>query len=352
MKNATYVLLLLLIACAWSCAKKEAEEEDEESTIATSNVEVQAARVEQGDIRQIVSAGGTLAALPDRDVKISALVAGRVNQILVTEGAAVKAGQLVARIDDSVLRDQWKQAKAVLDNARANEERQAKLFERGIAAGKEKEDAHRDFISAQAEFETAQLQLGRARVHSPINGVVSKRFVNVGEQVDGTANQPILEVADYDPIELLANLSTSYLPFVHEGQEVEVSTEAFGNMVFRGKVLSILPAIDATTGSATLRIQVPNPDLRLKGSMFATAKIVTGDHPHALFVPATALVTSNEEAKVFVIGSDSKVQERRVSPGWRDGNRIEILNGVKSGEVVVTTGSYGLAEGMKVTVKS
>jgi RND family efflux transporter MFP subunit len=131
-----------------------------------------------------------------------------------------------------------------------------------------------------------------------------------------------------------------------------VSTEAFGNTIFRGKVISILPAIDVATGSATVRIQIPNPDLRLKGSMFATAKIITGDHPHALYVPATALVTSNDESKVFVIGSDSKVQERRVDAGWRDGNRIEILKGIKNGELVVTTGSYGLAEGMKVTVKS
>jgi multidrug efflux pump subunit AcrA (membrane-fusion protein) len=84
--------------------------------------------------------------------------------------------------------------------------------------------------------------------------------------------------------------------------------------------------------------------------MFATASIIAAVHPDALNIPATGLVVTNNEPKVFVVQADNTVQERPVKTGWRDGDRVEILEGVKNGERVVTTGSYGLGDKMKVTI--
>lgn len=351
MKHTHWLILPLVGLLAVACARKNDPQGDSEDAAAVTNVEVQIAKVEQGPIRQMISASGTLAALPDRDVKISALVTGRINQIMAVEGDSVSAGQVVAKLDDSILRDEANQAKAVLENAEANEERLAKLYERGIAAGKEKEDAHRDFVTARAAYDTAALQLARAQIYSPIDGRVVKRFASVGEQVDGTAGQPILEIANFDPIEMLANLPTSYLGSVREGLDVEVRTDAFSDQSFAGKIVAVLPAIDAVTSSATVRIRVPNPDHRLRGGMFATAGIIAATHPAALFVPAAAVVVESEKTKLFVVGTDSKIIEKHVQTGWREGDRVEILQGIQKGDPVVTTGSYGLAAGMKVTVK-
>jgi len=352
MKHSYWLMVPFVAFLAFACAKKSEEPEGEsEDAAAVTNVEVQIAKVEQGPIRQVISASGTLAALPDRDIKISALVAGRINQITAVEGDSVTSGQLVAKLDDSILRDEANQAKAVLENAKANEERLAKLYERGIAAGKEKEDAHRDFLTARAAYDTAALQLSRAQIRSPINGWVVKRFASLGEQVDGTASQPILEIANFDPIEMLANLPTSYLASVHDGLDVEVRTDAFNDQTFAGKIVAVLPAIDEVTSSATVRIRIPNPDHRLRGGMFATANIIAATHPAALYVPAAAVVVENEEPKVFVVGTDSKITEKHVQTGWREGDRVEILQGVQKGDLVVTIGSYGLADGMTVKVK-
>jgi membrane fusion protein, multidrug efflux system len=350
MKTHALFVILILALCV-SCHKKAEEDEDAAPDVSAANVEVDVATVQQGEMRQVVPVSGTLSALPDRDVKISALVPARVDQLLVIEGDTVSQGQILARLDSTTLEDQAKQAKAVFDNAKQNEEREKKLFERGISAGKEVEDAHKDFVSAEAAYNTAAVQLSRTVIRSPIAGNVAKRFVSVGEQVDGTPANPIVEVANFDPVELVANLPTSFLAAVHEKQAAEIKTDAYPNVSFSGNVVSIFPAVDPSTGSATLRIRVPNPNHQLKGGMFATGTIIANAHPNALFIPASALVMNNEVAHVFVVGTNSKAQERTIEIGWRDGNKVEVLKGLSKGETVVTTGSYGLAEGMTVTPK-
>jgi membrane fusion protein, multidrug efflux system len=339
------VLLVLLGFC--SCSHNAQAPEEEESS-ANATVEVKTATAQQGTMRQITPVSGRLNALPDRDVKVSALVPARINRVAVVEGDAVQKGQVVVTLDDSTLRDQLTQAKAALENARSNEERVNRLFERGIAAGKENEDAHKEFVTAQAAYDTARTQLERTRVLSPISGVIVQRFHGAGEQVDGTGSDPVVEVADFDPIELVASLPTSYLGAVQTGQPASVHTEAYPGKSFSGSVAAVLPSIDPATGTATVRIRIPNGEASLKGGMFAQAEIITDTHENALYVPAAALVVTNNEPKIFVVGADSKAHERSVQTGWREGDRIEILKGIQKGEVVVTTGSYGLADGMKV----
>src|SRR5262249_2736717 len=233
----------------------------------------------------------------NQDVKVSSLVPGRVTEILVSEGDAVSAGQLLARLDATTLEDQLKQAEAEIENAKSNAERTAKLYDRGIASGKEKEDAQKEYLTAQATLHEAQVQVSRTRIESPIRGFVVKRFVSVGEQVDGTGAQPLVEVANFDPIELTASLQTSFLPLVHQGQDVQVRTDAYGARDFAGKIAGILPSVDSASNAATLRIRMPNPQGELKGGMFAQASILAEDHPNALYVPAAAIVTSENETR-------------------------------------------------------
>jgi membrane fusion protein, multidrug efflux system len=340
-------LSIVVLLVMMGCNKKEAAQDEEE---AAPNVEVEVATVAQSPIRQIVQATGTLNALPNQDVQVSALVAGRILNLSVVEGDKVSKGQEIARLDASTYQDQLRQAEATLENAKQNETRLSRLFERGIAAGKEKEDAHRDLLIAQSAYDTAKIQVARTRVTSPISGVVVKRFINVGEQVDGTASQPIFEIGNFDPIELTATLQASLVQYIHEGENADLKVDAFGNTTFPAKVVALLPKIDAATNSVTARIQTPNSDHKLRGGMFATASIVAAVHQNALNIPASALVVANNEPRVFVVQDDLTVQERSVKPGWRDGDRVEILEGVKNGERVVTTGSYGLGDKMKVTI--
>ena len=351
MNNKLKFVIFLILTLLAACGREQQADETGNGDVQV-NVPVDVAKIQSGVVRQIIEASGTLNPLPNQDAKVSALVAGRIAGIEAVEGDSVAKGGVIARLDASTFQDELSQAKATLDNARSNKERQQRLYERGIAARKEWEDAQRDLLVAQAAYNTAHIQVERTVVRAPISGVVVKRYVNIGEQVDGTAGQPVVEIANFDPIELVASLQATLLASVKEGQEASVKTDAFTGIVFHGQIVSILPAIDTGSNMATLRIRIPNHDRKLRGGMFAAAYILASVHEHSLYVPASAISMANNHTTIFVVRPDSTVEQRAVQTGWRDGDRVEILANAKNGETVVTTGGYGLADRMHVIIKS
>src|SRR6185503_7064727 len=154
---------------------------------------------------------------------------------------SVRQGQVIAELDRQPLEDQRRQAAAAVDQAKAQVEnarlamqRNQQLFERGIAAGKEVEDAKKDVSTAQAALDTANAALStaarnveRASVRSPISGQVVKRMVSVGEQVDGTAAQPIAQIANLDRVELAANVPADYLSRMKVGLTATLKSDAY-----------------------------------------------------------------------------------------------------------------------------
>jgi multidrug efflux system membrane fusion protein len=219
---------------AAACGGHAGTEEGESAPVPTIAADI--GSVARQDLIEALAVRGVVTALPNQDVRVSSLVAGRVVEVAVAEGDAVRAGQVVARIDPRPLQDQARQASAALSQARAalesaaaNLTRTTHLFERGIAAGKEVEEARSQEAAAKAAVEeaeasldTSRRQLSRADVHSPIGGRVVKRLVNVGEQVDGTAAQPVLEIANVDRVELAANVPAERVPAVRVGQRANV----------------------------------------------------------------------------------------------------------------------------------
>jgi len=217
--------LAAVALCAIACSRKSAGDEDAKPESAQPVAEVTVTQVARADISSMLTVTGTIAGLPNEDVKVSSLVPGRVAQMLVAEGDHASEGQALAKIDDRPFLDQIRQAeagveqaKANLENARLNRDRNENLFQRGIAARKEVEDARTQMAlseaaqhQADAALSLAKLQLSRTEVRSPLAGTVVKRLVSVGEQVDGTAATPIFEVASLTEVELFGNVPGVYL---------------------------------------------------------------------------------------------------------------------------------------------
>jgi len=243
-------LALSLLACG-----HKAEEDTKPPELPTITADT--AKVTRRTLIDDLIVRGTVSAIPNEDVKVSALVAGRVNSVTVAEGDTVRQGQVIAELDRQPLLDQRRQAaaavdqaKAQLENARLNLQRNEQLFQRGIAAGKEVEDARTALAAAQSALEqanaslnTAERNVERAAVRSPIAGQIVKRMVSVGEQVDGTAAQPIAEIANLDRVELAANLPSEYLSRVTVKMTASITTDAFPQRTFDGTVIAIAPAV-------------------------------------------------------------------------------------------------------------
>ena len=337
---------------------------DEENSTSNAKAEVTLTKVVRTDIAQTMTLTGNAAALPNQDVRVSSLVPGRIADLKVAEGDKVQTGELVARIDDRIYRDQLSQAeaaeaqaKATLENARLSMTRNEDLFKRGIVARKDMEDAQTaEHVSQAAErqaaaaLEIAHLQVNRTQILSPFDGIVAKRFVSVGEQVDGTAAQPIVEIASLGELEFLANVPAAYLSKIHSGESVNVESSALPDKKFPGRVVAVSPAVDPTTGVGLIRVRVPNSGAQLRLGLFLTAEVPIDKHAHSLCVPPDSIYRDDSgRPRVYVVEQDS-AKAVPVQLGIQNKDLVELLSGVKEGDTVIFKGGYGLEDTAKIQV--
>jgi RND family efflux transporter MFP subunit len=359
--GAAFALTVALAGCSQKTGGEEGGGESNVSAV----VEVTLTKVTRADITRTITISGNVAALPNRDVRVSSLVAGRITDLRVAEGDQVASGQIIARIDDRPFRDQLQQAEAAvaqaranLDNARLARTRDETLFARGIVARKELEDARTQQTVAEAALRQAEaavslvrLQLTRTEIHAPLTGTVVKKFSSVGEQVDGTASQPLVEVAERGEVELFANVPAPYLAHFRPGQTIGVTSEAFPGKTLRGRVAAVSPAVDPGTNVGLVRIRLANEGGLLRLGMFLSAQVAVETHANALVVPPEAIYRDQAgQPHVYRVEGDTAVSVA-VTLGIETPERDEVLSGAKEGEAIVWTGAYGLGEKTKIKVK-
>jgi RND family efflux transporter MFP subunit len=328
-------------------------------------VEVTLTHVERADISDTLTLSGTVIAPPNRDIRVSFLVAGRVAELTVAEGDRVQAGQVLARVDARPYQDQLTQAQAAeaqarasLENAALSFQRNQDLLQRGIAARKDVEDARTQesvaqgaLKQAEAAVALAERQVARTDVKSPLSGFVVKRFINAGEQVDGTAAQPVVEVANLDTVELLVNVPAPYLSKLRADEPLTLRLDSFPDKAFAGRVVAIPVAVDPSSGSGAVRIALANPGSVLRLGMFLKTDLALEIHRQALTIPAQALYYDEQNHPVVYRVDAQNATATPVKVGVATPEKVEILEGVRSGDAIILTGGYGLGDKVRVEVK-
>lgn len=323
---------------------------------------VRVAAVKLEPIAPRTPVAGVLAPLPGKDVKVGALVAGRVDRVFVAEGDPVQPGQPLAHVEAQPLKEgvsqaeaQREQAQAALVNAETKLARAERLYKDGIAARQEVDDARAGLVAAKSALKQAQatggiagVQLGRATLRAPIAGVVAAILVPAGQPVDGNAT-PVIEVADTRLLDLRAPVPAARVGDVAVGQKAALEVEGVGAV--GGQVEAIAPLVDPATNTVVVRVRVPNADGRLRGGMFARGVILGAPHP-ALVVPRSALLPGDGGAanQVAVIDAAGVVSHRALSLGADAGDRVEVQRGLRVGERVIVAGGYALPDGTQVDV--
>jgi RND family efflux transporter MFP subunit len=347
-------LAAIAALAAPGCHRKEAESE------AAPKRAVRCAPAEATTITDAIELRGTVAPLPDKDAQVAPQVSGRLLQVLVREGDVVAAGQPVARVDDAPLADEARAADAALEktraevaNSRATLTRVKRVFEHGIAARQEVDDAtaRADTASAgQREAESAarraHRQVERATVRSPLGGVVVRVFRKPGELVDGTPATPVVEVADPSRLELTADATAGDLVRLQKGRSGEVSISALPGRTWNGTVAAVSPAVEKTTGLGVVRVE-----LALEGAVrppigvLGTARIETGTARRTVVVPREAVRTgAGAEIEVVLCGVDGLAHVRRMARGGTSGGKVEAAE-LAPGQAVVVAPVLGIADG-------
>jgi RND family efflux transporter MFP subunit len=351
------------LSLGWGCARHEAE-------APAAKRQVRCAPVESAEVTDAIELRGTVSPLPDRDAQIAPQVAGRIMQLLVREGDKVAAGQPVARIDNAPLIDQASEAEAALAkthaerrNAEATRVRVERVFEHGIAARQEVDDAttradtaHAAESEAEGAAKRAHRQVERATVRSPLAGVVVRILRRSGELVDGTPATPIVEVADPSRLELVSNATASDLVRLAKTATADVTVAALPGTAWSGAVSAVSPAVDRATGLGTVRIAIdlgagPRPPIGVLG----TARVHVGQARKAQVVPRPALRGGvGADAEVVACGVDGVAHVRRVRRGVSVGDKLEV-EGLSPGDLSssdrVALDPIGLTDGEAIEIQ-
>jgi membrane fusion protein, multidrug efflux system len=309
------------------------------------SVPVEAAEVMKGPLTEQVTAVGSLRS--DESVVISSEIAGRIREIHFNEGTPVATGAALITLDDSVYQAELHQAEAKQRLAEQSNQRVSELFSRKFASGSSKDEAVSNLAVSNAAAELAKAQIEKTRIVAPFAGIVGLRQVSVGEYI--TPGQALVGLDAIDQIKVDFKVPEKYLPTVHTGQAIEIKVDAYPGQTFKGEVYAIDPRVDIEGRSVFIRARVPNKDQLLRPGQFARVTLIHELKPNALTVPEAAIVPKGEDQFVFKI-VDGKVQLSKVSIGTRRAGRVELVEGVAAGELVVTAGQLKIRDGAPVTV--
>lgn len=236
-------------------------------------------------------------------------------------------------------RDQVKLRQADLENARAGV--------RSAFAGVQQAQAA--LQQAQASLRLAEQALRDTAVVSPIHGVVAERKAEPGTPLS-TAKPDVMRIVDLDSIYFDAQLSETQYARVRAGMPVTIRIDALPGRTFPGRVAKIFPVASATARAFTVRIAIQNQDRMIRPQMFARGEIRLATRPNAVVVPRDALLDYDRQSGRIMVARGSRVEERRVRTGVMQGGVIEIVEGLRPGERVITTGQAQVRDGDTIEV--
>ncbi|MGA9422429.1 MAG: efflux RND transporter periplasmic adaptor subunit [Rhodanobacteraceae bacterium] len=344
-------------------------------TPAPSAIPVEVGRAERQAVTASYSGTATLEA--QGEAEVVAKTSGILQKLLTEEGQHVKKGQLLARLDDASARNGLAQADATLRKYQAKFDRAERAVKTHLIPKDEYDQDKFDLQTQHAVAEGAELQLSYTRIVAPISGVIAKRMVKPGNLVQ--ANQGVFQIVDMDPLLAVLAVPERDLNTLKPGQSVHLRVDALPGRDFEGKVARIAPVVDAASGTFRVTCEFNDPSEVLRPGMFGRVDIRYDERLDALTIPRSALIDEDGDTSVYVITSatakpgqpekSSKAKaadapakklatpaptllatRRVVRTGYTDGDRIEIRDGLKRGDRVITVGRNAVRDGAVVQV--
>lgn len=324
------------------------------------------AAVAPANIMNSITATGTIE--PVTSVTVGTQVSGIVSKLFVDYNSVVKKGQVIAELDKTNLMSQLNTAKTQLATAQsqlnyqtANYKRYKTLFEKGLVAADDFDNAKLSYtqakeqvVSAKEEVQRAQTNLGYATITSPIDGVVLSKSVEEGQTVAASFSTPeLFTIAqDLTNMQVVADVDEADIGDVKEGERVSFTVDAYPDDTFEGEVKQVRQEATTTNNVVTYEVVIsaPNADLKLKPGLTANVTIYTAERKGVLSVPSKALRftpqketvgkmkivdAANAKNKVWTIEGNSIVAHK-VNIGMTDGTNTQIVGGIAEGTKVVT----------------
>lgn len=304
-----------------------------------------------------------------QNVEVRARVEGFVDKMLFTEGAEVKEGDALFKLDDKPFQERLAAANGALAEAKAalgkNEKDVARLTPLATKHAVPQQDLDNALasvdvgkatvVSAEAKVEAAKIDLGYCDIHAPVSGLIGAKQVSLGDLVGKGQPTLLVTISTLDPIWFYCNVSeVDYLKARTEtarsGKRVEDLPVTLiladgSKLPDQGKIVFIDRAVDPKTGTLRMRAEFPNTQKRLRPGMFGRIRIDLGARPDSILVPQRAISELQGKNFVWLVGSDNKVSQRPVQVDGQVGENILILEGLKAGDRIVVEGLQKVHDG-------
>jgi membrane fusion protein (multidrug efflux system) len=308
---AALACVFLLSAC------QQGDQADEKEDDEVAPVPVETSKPVRGDILAVYSGTAPIEAFAEADV--IAKVEGEIREILVEEGDQVEKGQILARLDGDRLRLELNESRARLNKMERDFERNKELREKGLLSEGDFEKIRYDLEALEAAFNLASLELDYTHIRAPIPGVISERYIKLGNTV--RVGESMFRVTGFDPL----------VAYMHIPERE-----------FR-------PIVDPGTGTFKITIEIHDETLRIKPGMFGRMSIVFDRHENVLQIPRSAVIEDMGSETVFVV-EDGKAVRRVVQTGYGEKGMVEIVDGIGDTDDVIVVGQVGLKPDAKVSV--
>lgn len=292
-----------------------------------------------------IVANGTLRA--EESIELQTEVNGKVVALNFEEGQRVTAGQVLVKIDDSTQQANLRRTQARRALAALREQRLARLVAEGGVSQLEFDQAQSEIAVIDAELEVLRAEIAKTEIRAPFDGVAGLRFISLGAYVNPATRIATLQGTARLKVDF--SVPERYATLVSPGDPVRF-TVAGTATPFTGQILAIEPRIDIATRSILLRALCNNPDGMLVPGSFARVEYTVQKSSEAVLVPAIALISGLEERFLFVV-RDGVARRVTVTTGARTASRVQILEGLAPGDIVITSGVQQLRPGLPVKVR-
>ncbi|TCD02554.1 efflux RND transporter periplasmic adaptor subunit [Pedobacter psychroterrae] len=311
-------------------------------------VAVRVANVEKKIVDLDFSSNGTFA--PKQELNFLSENAGRVSKIFVDEGDRVSVGQVLARIDAEIINTDRETAEATYQNALRDEARYKSSYATGGVTQQQLDQAKLVTQNAKLRLQASQRKLSDANIKSPINGIINKRYIEVGAFVNTQGTQ-MFEIVDVSKLKLKVNVNESQVANLKIGDKIEIKSSVFPTEKFNGKITFIAAKADASL-NFPIEVEVDNNTKKsLRAGMYGTAVFNFPKQAPSILVPRSSFVGSVSSNQVFVVDQATNTSKlRKVVAGRILGDAVEILEGLNEGESVITSGQINLAEGTPISI--
>lgn len=329
MKKIIYLSLLVLLA---SCGGNNQEKQSEESLFSTKFLqEVVTVEAIARQPRKEFTLAGKVTTDPDRTINYSPLVSGVIVKSYFTLGDRVKKGQSMLDVRSAELSG----LQSELAIARRNMKSVEALHESSMATDRELVEARSTLEKLEADLALYGENKGNGvfSITAPMSGYVTQKYGNAGSTVSGDS-EPLFSTSDLSGVWVVANVYAGNLPFVYEGQSVEITSVAYPKEVFRGKIDLLSQVFDPEDKALKARIMLPNPELKLKPEMSVVVKLIDESKVELVTVPSDAVIFDRN--RHFVVVAKENFEIREISPSDQHNELTYISTGLQAGEHVVT----------------